>query len=222
MALNGRVPTTQLRTVAPGTQLLGPTAQAFLRLVQVAHLDRITVAPVDSYGSGYRSLAVQQVFYRAAHGDHAAAAQANIDPNLHVNVATPGYSSHGTGTRIDMLFNGRSPDTTNLHLASRYGFSREFGASDENHFQHDGATAVSHYPGFDVNRLTGRFLNGLHIGRTTQAEQTGERDASLIWLIQHYGHMHNIYPKNCLEDGITGHYTELAFSAIWAEILKSA
>lgn len=219
---NGAVPATMLMMVGPGTNLLTSVAHAYLNLQTVARLENhIAITPAGHYGSGYRSLGVQRVFYNAAHGNTADAAKAGLDPHSTISIAYPGYSSHGTGTRIDMLFNGHSPDSTDLSIAKRYGFTREFGAADENHFMHDGRTAISGPIESDQIRIMAKFLNDKHLGKTTQAEHIGKRDPEFIWLIQHYGHMMKWYPAACVEDGVTGHFTEIAYTTLWNHLKAS-
>lgn len=214
----GYIPATALTTIAPGTQLLNSTATAWRKLAMVAQLDDGTkIRPVDSYGSGYRSWAIALDYYRAGQGDAAATARCGIDPKMQVSIAYP-PGSHGGATRIDMLFNGHSPTDKDIALAKRYGFTREFGTRDENHFQHDGVTAIHSTRTYDKVRLTARYLNERHLGRTTNASNNGFPDGDFIWLVQHYGHMQHIYPVSCKEDGITGPYTEKAFDSIFYTI----
>lgn len=214
----GFIPATALSTISPGTQLVNSTAAAWRNMALAAELwDNTIIRPVDNYGSGYRSWAIALDYYHAGQGDIAACKRCNIDPNMKVNVAYP-PGSHGSGTRIDLLFNGHSPADKDIELAKRYGFTQEFGTRDENHFMHDGQTAIHGVRAYDSTRLVGRFLNQRHLGRTTDAERTGERDANLIWLVQHYGHLQKIYPANCIEDGITGPHTEVALTTIWGGV----
>ena len=127
-----------------------------------------------------------------------AARRANIDPDLHVNVAAPGYSSHGTADRVDLLFNGHSPDAPALALAKRYGFTREFGTADETHFQHTGDTTGP--TTYDKVRINALYLNGLRIGEPTASAHDGERDTTgktkqkYTLLLQTLAHQEGDYP----------------------------
>lgn len=142
-ALNGMLPASSLVTVAPGEQLSTPTANAYRALVAAGKHVGITVALAGGVGSGYRSLAVQELYVKASHGDADAARQVGLNPGSSISVAAAGYSSHGWGTRADLLFNGSSwPTKAQLDLAAKFGFTREFGADDPNHFEHDGKTAI--------------------------------------------------------------------------------
>jgi hypothetical protein len=221
MGRAGHLPLTQLSLVALGCPLLNPVAQAFKNMALVARLyDGTVVKPVSTYGSGYRDWDTALTFYRAGQGDKAALAKCGIDPRMRVSIAYP-PGSHGDGTRIDALWNGHSPNPENLQLAQRYGFRQEFGDADRNHLAHDKRTAVSGVRGYDKIRLTARMLNERHLGRTTNAANTGRRDPDFIWLIQHYGHLIKFYPAHCKEDGITGGNTERTFDHVW-NILKAS
>lgn len=140
---NGKIPASDLSTVAVGVQLLAGAANAYRALiVQGAH-EHVAIKPAAGVGSGYRDLAVQGEFFRASHGDAAAARAVSLNPASIIRVASPGYSSHGWGDRIDLLFDGSvQPSPVELNLAKRFGFTREFGSADPNHFEHDGKTAI--------------------------------------------------------------------------------
>lgn len=141
---NGRLTEKQLVHIAAGEQLATVTARAWRHLIIEGHRQGITITLAGSgIGSAYRSLAVQQDFYDAYHGDVVAAARVHLNPSSRIPVAYPGWSSHGWGTRADMLFNGSaSPTSVELNLCKRFGWTREFGSADPNHFMHDGRTAI--------------------------------------------------------------------------------
>lgn len=215
MARAGYIPATQLRSIAPGVQLLTPVALAYLNLQLIAKLDTNTAVTPAGKGAGYRSWNTALEFYKAGQGNLALRDKWDIDPHLQVAIAYP-PGTHGPATSIDMLFNGRSPDDGDIAFAKRYGFAHPFGSRDINHFTHDRITAVNGVRGFDKIRLTARYLNGLHLGRTTQAEHTGKRDADFIWLVQDYGHLNKTYSGPV--DEKTGPHTEHAFDLLWKEI----
>lgn len=141
---NGKIPSTDLITVAVGVQLVPGAAWAYRALVLQGAHEHISVRPAPGVGSGYRSLEVQEQFWRATHGDKTAARLVQLNTSSSVKVAAPGGSSHGWGDRIDLLFDGsQEPTSTDLNLAKRFGFTREFGSADSNHFEHDGRTAIT-------------------------------------------------------------------------------
>jgi hypothetical protein len=125
---NGYVPDSALVTVEDNDQLTEPAASAFLAMKADAAKAGITLSIVEPAGA-YRSFFVQEDM-------HARPWLYNLNPANVVTLAKPGYSSHGFGDRFDcaaaalpwVLANG-----------SRFGFTREFGAKDPNHFMHDGA-----------------------------------------------------------------------------------
>jgi hypothetical protein len=144
MSANGRIPDDQLSTVAVGVQLLKPVAVAYRAMIAQAAHEHVAIKPAPGVGSGYRDLDLQELFYRAWRGDEAAIRATHFNTSSTVKVAAPGGSSHGWGNRIDLLFDGSGqPDAADLNLAKRFGFIREFGSADANHFEHDGRTAIA-------------------------------------------------------------------------------
>lgn len=200
---NGRVPASALTSVARGVQLLNPVASAYGALIRVAAFDGITVRPAAGVGSGYRSLAIQQLFYQAGNGDKAAAEKVGLSGTSSVAVAAPGYSSHGTGTRVDLVFDGSDdPRGPHLELAARYGFTREFGTRDRNHFAHDVKTGIHGIRDHDKVRMIGKYLNNRTLaGEKTGAEKSGERGSFYWTRIQEAGRKDGIYPPPYLIDG---------------------
>lgn len=139
---NGRLTEAELVHVSAVETLSVLTARAYRHLVIAGHAAGIKVS-LASPGAAYRSFEVQDEMRRGSLGDRALAAKWGLNPNSSVPLASAGYSTHGTGTRVDLLFNGSSwPTTAELALAAHYGFTREFGADDPNHFRHDGRTAI--------------------------------------------------------------------------------
>lgn len=141
MSLNGRLTDAELVTV-DGVPLSEPTANAYLRMKaafrKATGLDFWIAKPIG----GYRSYFVQ--------------ADMKIHPELYglnpastVSIASAGYSTHGFGSRVDIGSFGSAFGTDGakradwlINHASEFGFHREFGDKDPNHFAHDGYTAV--------------------------------------------------------------------------------
>lgn len=143
MGENGRIPSSELITVAVGVQLLTGAAWAYRALLAQGAHEHIAIKPAPGVGSGYRDLDLQALYYKAWQGDKAARATVHYNTSSTTKVAAPGGSSHGWGNRIDLLFDGsQNPDSADLNLAKRFGWAREFGSSDSNHFEHDGKTAI--------------------------------------------------------------------------------
>jgi nucleoid-associated protein YgaU len=143
MTTNGRLPASDLATVAVGVRLITGAANAYRALVAQGSHEHVAIKPAPGVGSGYRDLELQELFYRASRGDRAAIEQVHFNTSSTTKVAAPGGSSHGWGDRIDLLFDGsQTPDAADLNLAKRFGFTREFGSADSNHFEHDGKTAI--------------------------------------------------------------------------------
>lgn len=141
---NGELPDSALSEIAPGERLAGPSANAYRALVAAGKAHGISIRLAAGVGSAYRSLSVQRDYWDAYNGNAAAAKRVGLNPASRIRVAQPRGSSHGFGTRADLLFNGSSsPDAADLALAKQYGWTREFGADDPNHFEHDGRTAIS-------------------------------------------------------------------------------
>jgi LysM repeat protein len=140
---NGKIPAADLTTVAVGVQLVHGAANAYRALVAAGAHEHISVKPAPGVGSGYRDIESQELVWAAWNGDKAAAAKVHLNTSSMVKPAAPGGSSHGWGDRIDLLFDGsQDPTAADLNLAKRYGFTREFGSADSNHFEHDGKTAI--------------------------------------------------------------------------------
>lgn len=142
MSANGCLTEAELVHVSPVETLSVLTARAYRHLVIAGQAAKIKIA-LASPGAAYRSLEVQKEMQEGSLGNVALAEKWGLNPNSSVPLAGPGYSSHGTGSRVDLLFNGSSdPSSAQLRLAAKFGFTREFGADDPNHFKHDGHTAT--------------------------------------------------------------------------------
>lgn len=207
---NGRIPLSALKTV-DGVPLLSAAATSFLMWQKIAALEGSKIGPARPlYGSGYRDIATQQTYYKAAHGDKAAAAKCGIDPNMKVTMASPGYSSHGWGDRLDVAFpHSGPPSNSDLELAARYGWDREFGSADEYHFQWDGKTHTA--TSADKNRIVCHWLNGkeLSVHSTTDKDGVWPVKSNFSRMLQEQGHKDGLYPTPQFKiDGIAGPRTE--------------
>lgn len=119
---NGYVPDEYLVEVEAGKFLERATAAAYLQ-AKVASGGLLKIA---SPAGAYRSYAVQADM--KAHPE-----RYGIDPALAVGIAAPGSSSHGLGTRLDLVVGAaRTWAVVNL---GRFGFRREFGTKDPGHWQ---------------------------------------------------------------------------------------
>jgi hypothetical protein len=131
MASNGYVPSSDLVTVQSGIQLSRPTANAWFAMAAAASAsgNRIGVA---SPAGGYRSYAVQADM-RARPWLY------NLNKQSTKSLARAGSSTHGYGTRVDVV----GAVGWVIANGARWGFYREFGAADPNHFAHNGVTAIT-------------------------------------------------------------------------------
>jgi hypothetical protein len=143
MSANGYLTEAELVHVSPVETLSTLAARAYRHLVIAGAAKGIKIH-IASPGGAYRSFKTQAEMREGSLGNVALAAKWDLNPNSSVPLAAAGYSSHGFGTRVDLIFNGSSnPNGTELSLAAHYGFTREFGADDPNHFKHDGKTAIT-------------------------------------------------------------------------------
>lgn len=122
---NGAMPSSQLTTVERGMKLRNDTAKAYLAMKAEARRDGYSYFGIAYDAGAYRSLWLQRDMHThpAAH---------NLSKASSVSIAAPGLSSHGTGDRVDLI---GAPLSYIIALAGRYGFKREFGGADPNHFQ---------------------------------------------------------------------------------------
>jgi LysM repeat protein len=140
---NGRIPASDLTKVQANTTLSKPTAVAWFALKAAAkkELGRTISIAGTAGGGGYRSYAMQDAMHNASiSGNAALKARWDLNPNSSVPLAAAGGSTHGLGTRVDIV--GTVMDQKFFDLAKRFGFTREFGPRDPNHFMHDGKTAI--------------------------------------------------------------------------------
>lgn len=143
LAVNGKLPASALVSVT-GVKVACNTANALKRAI-AGTKTRITIA---APGGGYRSWSYQNAMYLASiSGNAALKKKYNLNPNSSVALARPGQSSHGFGTRVDLQFNGSGrPTQAQINYMAKFGFTREFGAADPNHFKHNGVTAIAPLP----------------------------------------------------------------------------
>lgn len=132
---NGQLTSAQLTTVAGGFKLSRPTAVAWNAMVAAAASDGVQLWIAGPYGA-YRDLAAQRAIYQG---------HASNNPGSVVPVAAPGSSTHGWGSRVDVGSYGPGWGTVGakrrtwlLSNAIRFGFVREFGDADPNHFAYNG------------------------------------------------------------------------------------
>lgn len=143
MSSNGQVPSSDLVTVQSGIQLSRPTANAWFRMLQAGSSTGHRIGVATPAG-GYRSLAVQADM-RARPWLY------NLSKQSTKKLAPTGQSTHGYGTRVDVV----GDLAWAIANGPRFGFFREFGASDPNHFKHDGVTATSGAGARPVRRKDG-------------------------------------------------------------------
>lgn len=144
MTTPGTFPASALVTISTGERLLASAAAAFHALVDDGKKHGITIRPA-SPGAAYRDAKTQDEMRAGSMGNVALAQKWDLNPRSSVPVAAHPNGTHEHGDRIDLLFNGSSsPTQAQIDLAEKHGWHREFGANDENHFQHDGRTDI-HY-----------------------------------------------------------------------------
>ena len=127
MSENGQLSAEELVTVEDNDQLAPRAAKAYRAMKAAAAKAGRAIYIVEPAGA-YRSYAVQ-VDIR----DHPE--RYNLNPASKVKIAPPGSSSHGWGDRVDI----GGDLAWVIANAARFGFHREFGATDPNHFKHDGS-----------------------------------------------------------------------------------
>lgn len=133
MLENGKMPSNALFEVEPGHFLESGTAKAYLAMKQDAAKEEIELNIPEPAGA-YRSIDVQKDM-------HANPLKYGLDPNSSVPLAPVGYSTHGFGTRVDIITGSAREWVISNH--GRYGFIREFGSADPGHFKYQ-------YPTFAV------------------------------------------------------------------------
>lgn len=144
MTTPGELPASSLTPIGHGDWLLTNAAHALNALIADGKQHGITITPA-SPGAGYRSAKTQDEMRAGSLGNVALAKKWDLNPRSSVPVAAHPNGTHEHGDRVDLLFNGSSsPTQAQIDLAEKHGWHREFGANDENHFQHDGRTDI-HY-----------------------------------------------------------------------------
>jgi D-alanyl-D-alanine carboxypeptidase len=142
MSANGQLTPAELTTVQGPIQLAPGTARAWAAMLAAAADAGFTLWIATPAG-GYRSLAVQRDM-------HARPWAYNL-ANNGVTLAPVGASTHGYGTRIDMMPTWGKAFDWILTNAARFGFTREFGAADPNHFTH--TTTITAGTGEEITPL---------------------------------------------------------------------
>lgn len=135
---NGQLPREALVEVEPGLFLERTVARAYRR-AKGSFGDAGKSIRLAGLGAAYRSLTVQKEMRLGSLGDKKFAKKYNLSSSSTVPLAVAGSSSHGLGDRIDILINGSdNPSTADIEFLARFGWTREFGSKDRNHFQHKG------------------------------------------------------------------------------------
>jgi hypothetical protein len=138
------IPADQLATVAVGVQLLTGAANAYRALGRSGRPRALSL-------SSQRRASVPAIGTWNASGALLSGVARRQEGRRRLSVTTPRAPSRwllragramAGANRIDLLFDGsQAPDAADLNLAKRFGFVREFGSADSNHFEHDGKTA---------------------------------------------------------------------------------
>jgi hypothetical protein len=132
MSENGRLKASELSDVG-GMLLEARAAQAFRNWSAATAAATGRGITIIRPAGAYRSYAVQRDM-RLNPG------RWNLNPSSSINLAREGSSTHGFGTRVDIGYYTGAGWAWALANAHRFGFRREFGAADPNHFMHDGRT----------------------------------------------------------------------------------
>jgi hypothetical protein len=132
MARNGRLSEDGIRlvTVEDNDQLIATAAASFFAMRAAAAAEGVTLSIVEPAGA-YRSAWVQNDMVDNP-------GRYNLNPKSIIKFGRSGQS-HGWGNRIDV---NSAAVPWMLRNATRFGWSREYGARDPNHFKHDGVTAT--------------------------------------------------------------------------------
>lgn len=143
MSSPGLLKSSELTTVQGSMQLSTKTARAWKRLQAAAKSKLKRNIAIAGPAGAYRSAAVQNAMHQAGgpSGTRAQRIRWGLNPASSVSIAAHPGGSHEKGTRVDIV--GTPIDAAFLKLAKQYGFTREFGAADPNHFEHDGKTATA-------------------------------------------------------------------------------
>jgi hypothetical protein len=133
MARNGYLAEDGIRlvTVEDNDQLIATAAASFFRMRAAAAADGVTISIVEPAGA-YRTAWVQNDMVDRPW-------LYNLNPNSTVKFSRYGQS-HGWGNRFDA---NSAAVPWLLRRGAEFGWIREYGARDPNHFKHDGVTAIS-------------------------------------------------------------------------------
>lgn len=155
---NGNVPS-DLLVVRDGMLLARDTAAAYDR-ANAASGGQLSLAKP---AGAYRSLAVQADMI-------ANPGRYNLNPASSVALASPGHSSHGTGNRLDLA----TGNSWMLSHGGQFGFTREFGAADPNHWEF----AAETWPGAPAPVVvpTVPAVKGWQVGETDFTGKYGENE----------------------------------------------
>lgn len=139
MALNGRLNLKTDLTVVQRSAIglpqirLAKKAATDWKMLKIAAKKKLgRTISIAKPGGGYRSWNVQNEMYLGSKGNVRLAKKWGLNPRSSVPLAGPGNSSHGFGTRVDIV--GTPIDGAFLRLARDFGFTLEFGPRDPNHF----------------------------------------------------------------------------------------
>jgi hypothetical protein len=174
----GYLTSSDLTDVTDGASLSNKTAHAY-NAMRAAH-PQVHIA--GRYG-GYRSAFTQNDMRKASQSPYGSALRAKygLNPRSSIAVAAHPNGTHEWGDRVDLV-GDTIPNLVNI--AARYGFHREFGAADPNHFKHDGVTAVSP-PAAAVKQVKP--------GRTIATLTTGKPNTAFYKRLQWYAAKHGTY-----------------------------
>lgn len=131
MTINGRLTQSELAPIGRGLYLANNAATGWLAMVVAAAKDGVDLWPAEGNAPAYRDYDLQSNI-------------SGLNPDSGVQVASAGFSTHGWGTRIDIGSfgprfgaDGSRRRSWLLEHAHKFGFKREFGENDPNHFAHD-------------------------------------------------------------------------------------
>lgn len=115
---------------------------------------------------GYRSEADQNAMHHAGSRDGSRAQKIRwgLNPNSTVSIASHPYGTHETGTRVDIV--GHVIDAELLRIAQHYGFIREFGSNDPNHFIDTGSYKVTLPKAVKAATVSGKVTVTIKAGDT--------------------------------------------------------
>ena len=219
---NGKLPSSALRKVG-GVYLSLKSANSFDNMTAAARKDGVSLWPALPDG-GYRDYERQGVIGAK-------------NPYSSVAVARPGQSTHGFGTRVDI---GSFPPARELNKwgaagmkrrqwmlehAHEFGWTREFGESDPNHWKHDGITATQLLDDDDLerihdNKVKAQYLNHLSKkndwGILTGTSKDGKRRASYWKLVKRWGAAKGKYSGKVTGVGPTDATAKLE-KLLWAD-----